>query len=530
MPLSDLDASIINKIKLDAVKNQYSNIKTYKEIIRIYNILLYKNHDIPQQIINEFNSLFNRMKNIEKNQIFRPNQNYSILSREINDFWNQFKSKIEMFISNDSAKTSDIDSLSGIISNFILHLKMDYCGFEDVIMPIMLSLYMIKEGLRFLKRNEKEMVNEQELIFPLYLVNKSDFDYSDDNKIKLNLYKFYIRNTICSNEIDKNVFIKLFDQYVLLYEKSMSNKANVDSDPINKIVHKQITTEEEIEKNFRQQFPDNFNELEEFLFSEEIKDLQINSFTMDEIKIISDLFLSYFNSKSDFVDKTYFRTYNLLSKIYSNSLDTDVLLQPHHLHIILHLKNLQMRTQLNLNFQKDINLIKNQDIIEPLQELINHIFKLIELFPENAILISLLRASQRLSQVSIYLPLSVLLPGLLLLLRKCQDWEIIAAKHVSLSNELSKLNKIVIDWRKIELNSYKLLLEDEYNNTCSLAKINIISFYTFFKNTFKYEIKQTPEHYDWNTIEWTINNETSINEEDLFKNIEYMKHFLLKTK
>ena len=41
--------------------------------------------------------------------------------------------------------------------------------------------------------------------------------------------------------------------------------------------------------------------------------------------------------------------------------------------------------------------------------------------------------------------------GLEVILAKAQDWEQVAAKHVSLSTNLEALTQIIIQWRKLEL-------------------------------------------------------------------------------
>jgi len=55
-------------------------------------------------------------------------------------------------------------------------------------------------------------------------------------------------------------------------------------------------------------------------------------------------------------------------------------------------------------------------------------------------------------------PLMKLLTGLELSLGKCQEWEANAHKGVSLSAHLEALTTLVLDWRKMELNGWKLCL------------------------------------------------------------------------
>ena len=48
-------------------------------------------------------------------------------------------------------------------------------------------------------------------------------------------------------------------------------------------------------------------------------------------------------------------------------------------------------------------------------------------------------------------PLMKFVNGLEMILAKAQEWQQVAAKHVSLSNHLEMITHVIIQWRKLEL-------------------------------------------------------------------------------
>jgi midasin len=59
-----------------------------------------------------------------------------------------------------------------------------------------------------------------------------------------------------------------------------------------------------------------------------------------------------------------------------------------------------------------------------------------------------------------------LLLGLELLLIKSHDWEAYSSKEYSLKNELDQIIKLIVSWRKLELETWRELLEIE-SRKCS---------------------------------------------------------------
>lgn len=79
---------------------------------------------------------------------------------------------------------------------------------------------------------------------------------------------------------------------------------------------------------------------------------------------------------------------------------------------------------------------------------------LLIMFPQLA------RVLDRVRRMPLHSPLAAFLAGVELALRKAQDWEQIAHRGVSLTEELRPLSALVVRWRAVELKSWPKLLDD----------------------------------------------------------------------
>lgn len=72
--------------------------------------------------------------------------------------------------------------------------------------------------------------------------------------------------------------------------------------------------------------------------------------------------------------------------------------------------------------------------------------------------LQVLRVSERLKELDVGSPLKTVLTGVELLLARAQQWELTAAKHVSLAKELAPLAALAARWRKFELQGWRSLI------------------------------------------------------------------------
>ena len=94
----------------------------------------------------------------------------------------------------------------------------------------------------------------------------------------------------------------------------------------------------------------------------------------------------------------------------------------------------------------------------PLEALLRRLALLLASFPAHPVLCLLARISDRLRQLPARAPLAHFVAGAELLLKQAQQWEALAARHVSLKVELATIGGLVVRWRKLELKSWQALL------------------------------------------------------------------------
>jgi len=105
--------------------------------------------------------------------------------------------------------------------------------------------------------------------------------------------------------------------------------------------------------------------------------------------------------------------------------------------------------------------IEQASLVKPLlQTVACKIFHLLETFPENPVLLQIIKIKYRISSISANAPLSQFLTGLELLLTSCQEWEKNAHKGVSIQSEMDKVTDLILSWRKLELAGWKVLLQN----------------------------------------------------------------------
>ena len=111
------------------------------------------------------------------------------------------------------------------------------------------------------------------------------------------------------------------------------------------------------------------------------------------------------------------------------------------------------------NFYKDFNF-EQISLVRPILETLTvRIIELLESFPENPVLLQILKVKSRVTSLSVMSPLQQFLTGLELLLKSCQEWEKNAHKGVSIQEQMDKITDLILTWRKLELSGLKVLLD-----------------------------------------------------------------------
>jgi hypothetical protein len=98
-------------------------------------------------------------------------------------------------------------------------------------------------------------------------------------------------------------------------------------------------------------------------------------------------------------------------------------------------------------------------LVQPmLAKLLARIRSLLRDYPAHSILLQIARICERIGQLPLRSPVAQVLACVELLLRKADEWEQTAARFVSLKPQLMPLQGLIARWRRLELQSWPLLL------------------------------------------------------------------------
>ena len=123
-------------------------------------------------------------------------------------------------------------------------------------------------------------------------------------------------------------------------------------------------------------------------------------------------------------------------------------------------QKIEQKTEQNYNFYKDSNIKESNKLRALLNIVADKMIMLLESFPENPVLLNILKIKTRVSSMLISAPLPQLLTGLEVLLTSCQEWQKNAHKGVSIQLEMDQIIHVILNWRKLELSCLKVLLSD----------------------------------------------------------------------
>lgn len=114
-----------------------------------------------------------------------------------------------------------------------------------------------------------------------------------------------------------------------------------------------------------------------------------------------------------------------------------------------------------VSFIEYSNIEESKCMYEALKELRSSVYSLLELYPTHSILQYLYRLLDRLMNMNINTPISVLLKGIETLNNKIKDWEVSAPKEYSLERFIPNITNLIKKWRKMELESWYELINRE---------------------------------------------------------------------
>ena len=112
------------------------------------------------------------------------------------------------------------------------------------------------------------------------------------------------------------------------------------------------------------------------------------------------------------------------------------------------------------SFYRDSNQEQSGLVRPILTSVTSKMMELLEMFPENPVLLQILKIKSRISSLSITAPIPKFVTGFEILLSACQEWEKNAHKGVTIRTEMDSITNTILSWRKMELSCLKALLDD----------------------------------------------------------------------
>ena len=283
------------------------------------------------------------------------------------------------------------------------------------------------------------------------------------------------------------IFYKILNIYVTEWEKFVERekKKEIEKESLYKYkeeYHCLQTSDEIIEKDFKEKFPDYYENFTETECTETVSkpskngpnlDENIWNFTEETFTFLANVH-SYFHSGNFLIETPKFNRQTGNSEhflqqriLYQHDvaycMQTDPNDELSNLHIAAAhncLKSITepLATEI-YDFYLDPNPCELQRVKPVITVFKTKICNLLEEWPDHSVLNQLILVADRILSLSVTSPIMQILTGLQILITKAQDWEAYAAKHVSIQEELGLISQLVIRYRKMELEGWPRILE-----------------------------------------------------------------------
>ncbi|KAJ3224894.1 AAA ATPase midasin [Clydaea vesicula] len=437
----------------------------------------------------------------------------------------------------NAAKQKEI-SLQHNLTAFIEKMETKYSLYLDILLPLYFAIYHLKNALKILVENIKTSgdekfsrslskllsfnevssnVNESESVTAT-IASLSELisitTLNPDEKIKLqwdltfsSLLRWNCESLTRSLQNDNlkvthSLFLSLIEIWAKLQKKEEEDQKSADFYKY-KVQETKILTEEEFnEQEFSHSFPDYY---ENFAFAEENSVLnteivnktlkkesyfKIDDITAHQIRLLHMSTVDSALPKSMLFQEVwgnaFYSSFLAIWKIFANSnLNINGSLDDHAHSGLVFLTDASIKA-LNVGFPnifgkydyyKHPNVTEANQVISLLYSFDKRLSELLEQWPDHVMLLQLSRICTRMVSFPITSPIPKFMVGLELLLQKIDDWEKYASRNVSLKGEMQSISNLVVRWRKLELQSWRDLLdlEDYY----SYARTSQLWFHMF---------------------------------------------------
>jgi midasin len=407
-------------------------------------------------------------------------------------------SVVKALLADDAGIESE-EALQQVLSIICQRLERRYPYYLDIIHPVLLAIFQIKFGFRIIQAlhsDKKEhphfnilaqllnfnancnLSKYSAFVAKLSVLENPHKKFSVVLAVLKNLTSF--RRSGFADERELIIFSgKLFSLLNDYWGKAEAERLRrlEEENTIYKTQSHHILTDEEIdEAEYKKLFPDyaeEFAELDDSIVEE--KSHHPDSPLFDTFEVMS-LFQELNSESSNFASlwgKSFCYSFDTASSFAYNwklkfSVELDLIAQNGFIFMSRNrISNTEQDSTPEIyDFYNDSNVFQAAQACSVLYSFDAAIGKALANWPEHAVLLQLSAICRRILSFTASSPVMKFLTGLELLLVKSEDWEKYASREFSLKNEISKLVELIVQWRKLELDSWRdlILIETRKSN------------------------------------------------------------------
>ncbi|KAJ3383686.1 AAA ATPase midasin [Entophlyctis sp. JEL0112] len=521
LPESAIDPALSSQYELEMMSKVAQKIKSDIVVDLEYQYMCLTDSVAHDDQFKKLKEITAASKAIQRKMVYRPKK--SEIEQIVNDLTHLGSNVLRdqsIYSCVSDGDSHNRQFLQTSLQAYVEKTEMKYPLYRDILQPVFLSLYQLRLGLSYIEadKNSGVPVEVNDLMKSLLeftgLMTSSDLDNDKFSvalqKVPIVSYKLAEIDTLLSvirrfcwgvryqnalHESDlsalNNWLNKLSNSWLeaeaLAAEKE---KADAELYKYKEKSHEILTEEEYDEKDLLSVFPDfalDFEFLENNLgedqdVSQKI-DNGVHAGTIDADESVAfkirEMHYSLFSGAANFEDQkeSYKRAYLSSFEACSKVLGTAIFPIDYFFETISRAGKLVVskirdesltsviedfaKLPKDFDFYKDNNTGEARKLLSILRSLDSVTSSLLEEWPENQILGQLRVITNRIASFSCTSPTMKLLTGLELLFQKCHEWQKYASSAVSVKGILEEMTQLIVRWRKLELQSWKNLLNNE---------------------------------------------------------------------
>ncbi|KAL7716713.1 Midasin [Entamoeba marina] len=366
---------------------------------------------------------------------------------------------------------------------FIQHIQKDFPLFVDITTPILFGLYLLKTGIRielfkkilmYSRNQSAERMLKSVITFPVNVLDiPNDISTIGDfilNHIEqkdylhnISILKVLLVNIEKGYSGDINTSIKntlpLFT--LIAEEEALTFKYKTK---VNELAVDEVAEEEE----YRQEFPDFFIDVQDLLQQQTLEDqqqpMEIEHKPKQKKgrKWIDEHDISFIIQYIENIIEGKETTELFTTTMEDRNENLIGISTPFHYLFIKEKQSIlvQNKQEISIDLNKDGSVYEVKELLKLLDVLQKRILSLLVEFPENEMLNKINTIIERINTYPKTAPLMKFLITLHILFGELQNWQTVAARHVSLESEMTLIANVIMKWRNWQLKSWNVLAEN----------------------------------------------------------------------